>query len=80
MPDPSSAITRLRPARRRSAPRRFVTRRDVHLIVLSGDLAGQSARSRGARTSVWTLYSRWEWSLATARAERARRRARPPWS
>ncbi|TMR01746.1 hypothetical protein ETD83_14010 [Actinomadura soli] len=79
MPRPSSPIARLRPARRRSAPRRFVTRTDLHLIVLSGDLAGERARRRGARSSVWTLYSRWEWSMATARAERARRRSRPPW-
>ncbi|MFI0482568.1 hypothetical protein [Actinomadura sp. 9N215] len=79
MPHPSSAIMRLRPARRRSAPRRFVTRTEVQLIVLSSISAGQTARSRGGRTCAWTLYSRWQWSLATARAERARRRSRPPW-
>ncbi|WP_067451892.1 hypothetical protein [Actinomadura macra] len=27
----------------------------------------------------WTLYSRWEWIMAGARAERALRRSRPPW-
>ncbi|MFI0406165.1 hypothetical protein [Actinomadura sp. 3N508] len=79
MPVRSSAIARLRPARRRSAPRRFVTRADVHLIVLPGDSAGERDRSRSARTCIWTLYSRWEWTMAIARAERARRRARPPW-
>ncbi|WP_344899133.1 hypothetical protein [Actinomadura meridiana] len=41
--------------------------------------AGQGQRARGRRTSAWTLYSRWQWFLATTRAERARRRFRPPW-
>ncbi|MGH3242419.1 MAG: hypothetical protein ACRDNL_18730, partial [Spirillospora sp.] len=75
MPDPSSTIARLRPARRRCAPRRFVTRTEIHLIVMSSVPAGQAARTRSGRTSAWTLYSRWQWSLATARAERARRRS-----
>lgn len=79
MPVPSSPITRLRPARRRCAPRRFVTRAELPLIVLSSVPPGRSTRIRSGRTSAWTLYSRWQWSLATARAERARRRSRPPW-
>ncbi|RFS82073.1 hypothetical protein D0T12_27880 [Actinomadura spongiicola] len=79
MPDPSSPIARLRPARRRCAPRRFADRPKIQFIVLSSVPAGQRTRGRGHRTFAWTLYSRWQWSLATARAERERRRYRPPW-
>ncbi|TDC75041.1 hypothetical protein [Actinomadura sp. 7K507] len=76
MPHPSSAIARLRPARDR---RRLVTRAEVRLIVASSVPAAQRTRSEKVRDGVWTLYSRWEWATAKARAERARRRARPSW-
>lgn len=83
MPDPSSAIARLRPARQRRTPRReshrFVTRAEFRLIVLSDISAGESTRPRRSRASAWTLYARWHWTVATARTERARRRARPTW-
>jgi hypothetical protein len=36
-------------------------------------------RTRPEWTRFWTLWSRIEWALATARVERARRRARPHW-
>ncbi|WP_173098048.1 hypothetical protein [Actinomadura verrucosospora] len=36
-------------------------------------------RTRPEWTRLWTLCSRLEWALATARVERVRRRARPPW-
>ncbi|TDD68394.1 hypothetical protein E1293_37015 [Actinomadura darangshiensis] len=82
MIDPSSAKARLRPARRHRPHRevgRFVTRSDVQLLILSRVPPGQSAGGRRGRSRAWTLYSRLEWAMATARAERARRRARPPW-
>ncbi|WP_433476060.1 hypothetical protein ACQPZP_02875 [Spirillospora sp. CA-142024] len=82
MPDPSSTMVRLLPARRhhpRRETRRFVTRAELDLIALASVSAGQDARSKWKWSSAWTLYSRWEWAMATARAERARRRARPPW-
>ncbi|MFB4308261.1 hypothetical protein [Actinomadura sp. GTD37] len=80
MRNPSSAITRLRPLRRRRAPRRethrFITRADLNLIVLSSVPPDQSPKSRRGWSSAWTLYWRCQWSVATARAERARRRSR----
>lgn len=80
MPNPSSAIARLHRLRRRRAPRRethrFVTRADLNLIVLSSVPAAQSPKSRRGWSSAWTLYWRCQWSMATARAEHARRRAR----
>ncbi|TDC45782.1 hypothetical protein E1281_29535 [Actinomadura sp. KC345] len=76
MPRTSSAIARLRPARKR---RRLVTRTEVRLIVASSVPAAQSSRSERIRDGVWTLYFRWEWATAKARAERARRRARASW-
>ncbi|NDU76790.1 hypothetical protein GWI34_29805 [Actinomadura sp. DSM 109109] len=83
MIDPSSAMARLLPARsqrpRREA-RRFVTRADADLIMLSAVPPGQDAAPGRARGGAWTLYSRLQWSVAVARAERARRRARPPWA
>lgn len=78
MPDPSSALARLRRARRRRS-RRVVTRAQPRLIVLSGVPADRGTRADRVRAGAWTLYSRWEWARATARAERARRRAHPPW-
>jgi hypothetical protein len=81
MPHPPSALARLLPARRRRPRRetyRFVTRAEMQLIVLSRVPTGQSPASWFGRFSAWTLYSRWEWALATARVERARRRAHPP--
>ncbi|MGI5205075.1 hypothetical protein ACQEU6_26295 [Spirillospora sp. CA-108201] len=79
MIDPSSAMARLllaRTQRPRRQARRFVTRADADLITLSAVSAAQDAPpARGA----WTLYSRLQWSVAVAKAERARRRARPPW-
>lgn len=92
MPVPSSAIARLRPARARTVParrpaRRFVTRPAI--VLATRDRAAESAAkgaAKGARnrlrrysTWTWTLYSRWQWSLATARAERVRRRSRSAW-
>ncbi|MGP4029312.1 hypothetical protein [Actinomadura sp. 3N407] len=82
MPDHSSVIAHLWPARHRRRSRhsrRFVTRTDVHLIVAPSVPAAQSTRSERILTGAWTLYSRWEWTIAKARAERARRRAHPPW-
>ena len=76
MPRTSSAIARLRPARNR---RRLVTRREVRLIVASSLPVAQSSRSERIRDGAWTLYSRWEWATAKARAERARRKARASW-
>lgn len=37
------------------------------------------ARTRPEWTRFWTLWSRLEWAVATARVERVRRRARPHW-
>ncbi|TYB48973.1 hypothetical protein [Actinomadura chibensis] len=83
MPDPASAITRLRPPRRRGAPRRearrFVRRDELQVLVLPSVPPAQAPRSGRARTTAWTLYARWRWAVATASAERAKRRARPPW-
>jgi hypothetical protein len=83
MPDPSSALARLLPARHHRPRReihRFVTRDEAQLIVLSRVSAGQRTFTKRGWSSAWTLYSRWEWTRATARDERARRRARPPWA
>ncbi|WP_141579149.1 hypothetical protein [Actinomadura sp. WMMA1423] len=83
MIDPSSAMARLLPARShrpRRETRRFVTRADADLVMLSGIPTGQSGSPRRGRSGAWTLYSRLEWSVAVAKAERARRRARPPWA
>ncbi|TDD93872.1 hypothetical protein [Actinomadura rubrisoli] len=79
MPVPSSAITRLRPPPR-SLGRRFVSRPTglTGLAGLAGPI-GENRLSRPCSAWRWTLYSRWQWSMATARAERQRRRARPPW-
>ncbi|MEU8803316.1 hypothetical protein [Spirillospora sp. NPDC048819] len=77
MPDQSPALAQLWPARRRR--RRSVTRTGVRLIVVPSVPPAQSTRSQRILTGAWTLYSRWEWTIAEARAERARRRAHPPW-
>ena len=81
MPDRPSAIARLRPSRRRTVPRRetrrYVSRPEARLIVLS--TAAQTSRAGRGVSAVWTLYARWLWTVGTARAERARRRARPSW-
>lgn len=37
------------------------------------------APTRPEWTRFWTLWSRLEWAVATARVERVRRRARPHW-
>ncbi|MFA1546739.1 hypothetical protein [Actinomadura chokoriensis] len=78
MPNPSSASTRLRPLRRRRAPRRqahrFLTRADLDRIALSDVPAAQGPRTRRGWSSAWTLYWRCHWAVATARAEQARRR------
>ncbi|MEV0661358.1 hypothetical protein ACIBI3_06790 [Actinomadura luteofluorescens] len=82
MIDPSSAMARLLPARShrpRRETRRFVTRADADLIMLSAVSTAQDAAPARGRSGAWTLYSRLQWSVAVARAERARRRARPPW-
>ncbi|MEV3926831.1 hypothetical protein [Actinomadura coerulea] len=82
MIDPSSAVARLLPARSqrpRRETRRFVTRADADLIMLSAVSAAQDAAPARRRCGAWTLYSRLQWSVAVAMAERARRRARPPW-
>ncbi|QXJ22672.1 hypothetical protein AGRA3207_003715 [Actinomadura graeca] len=72
--------------------RRFVTRPTCDLLGEPADLgvpegpdgpgesAGPAWAGRRRRSSwAWTLYSRWEWVTATARAERVLRRSRPPW-
>ena len=82
MPNPASAITRLRPLRRRRGPRReahrFITHADLNLIVLSSVSADQTPKARRGWASAWTLYWRCQWTVANARAERTRRRARRP--
>ncbi|MFG2087514.1 MULTISPECIES: hypothetical protein [unclassified Spirillospora] len=81
MPDHSPVLAHLWPARHRRSrrSRRLVTRTDVRLIVVPSVPAAQGTRSRRVLAGAWTLYSRWEWTSAQARAERARRRAHPPW-
>ncbi|WP_131742846.1 hypothetical protein [Actinomadura roseirufa] len=83
MPVPSSPIIRLLPARRRTAPRRvagrFADRPAGGLTTTIGTSAtssGMPGRRPPPSAWSWTLYSRWHWSLATARAERERRRSR----
>ncbi|NKZ08211.1 hypothetical protein [Actinomadura latina] len=82
LPNPSSAISRLHPLRRHRAPRRevhrFLTRADLTLIALSNVPAAQRPKTSRGLSAAWTLYWRVQWSLATARADRARRRALPP--
>lgn len=79
--DPSSTIGRLGPLLRRRQPRRrahrFVTRADFDRIALAAVPAAQSPGAHRVRSLAWTLYWRCQWALATARADRARRRARP---
>ncbi|NEA25507.1 hypothetical protein [Actinomadura bangladeshensis] len=81
MPNASSAIARFRPLRRPRAPRRevhrFLTRADLVRIALANVPADQRPKPGRDLTSVWTLYWRVRWSIATAQTERARRRARP---
>jgi hypothetical protein len=92
MPVPPSALARLRRARRRRGrrgrrgrparvTRRFVAR-PAGGCPACGDAPDEPAPGRASRPEsswAWTLYSRWEWITATARAERALRRSRPPW-
>ncbi|GAA1884199.1 hypothetical protein [Actinomadura bangladeshensis] len=81
MPNASSAITRFRPLRRPRAPRRevhrFLTRADLVRIALAGVPADQRPKPGRELAPAWTLYWRVHWSIASARTERARRRARP---
>ncbi|QKW33240.1 hypothetical protein HUT06_03660 [Actinomadura sp. NAK00032] len=79
--DPSRTTSRLRPPRRRRPPRReahrFITRADFDRMVLAAVPAAQSPRTHRVRSLAWTLYWRCQWAVATARADRSRRRARP---
>ncbi|XRQ10212.1 hypothetical protein ACN3XK_04710 [Actinomadura welshii] len=77
MPDPSSALARLRPARRRRPARTRVTRTEVRVIVAPTVPAARRTRAERLRSGAWTLYSRWQWRLAEARVERTRREAHP---
>ncbi|TDE27139.1 hypothetical protein [Actinomadura sp. 6K520] len=79
MPDTPSAIARLRPARRRRPRRTLVTRTKVRVLVIPAVPAAPATRSERIRSAAWTLYSRWEWRLAQARTDRARRAAHPYW-
>jgi hypothetical protein len=86
MPVPSSANAwpfspaRL-PVRRRPAakrPARYAVRREGIRLAGSFHRPERSlTRTRPEWTHLWTLYSRLEWALATARVDRVRRRARP---
>jgi hypothetical protein len=83
MTDPSSANTWPWHARPRAASRRparySVSREGIRLVGSFRRPERVFARTRPEWTRVWTLYSRFEWALATARVERVRRRARPLW-
>ncbi|MBT2206499.1 MULTISPECIES: hypothetical protein [Actinomadura] len=86
MPVPASALARLRRARRRRRRPARVTRRFVARPACASparkDAPDEPDPGRAPRPEsswAWTLYSRWEWITATARAERVLRRSRPPW-
>ncbi|GAA0588987.1 hypothetical protein [Actinomadura livida] len=77
MPDTPSALARLRPARRRRPRRTLVTRTEVRVLVVPVVPEAPGTRAERLRSGAWTLYSRWEWWLAKARTDRARRAAHP---
>ncbi|SNS48960.1 hypothetical protein SAMN05443665_100533 [Actinomadura meyerae] len=76
--DPSPTIGQLRTLRRHRPPRReahrFLTRADFDRMALAAVPAAQPPRTRRVRSLAWTLYWRCQWALATARADRSRRR------
>ncbi|WP_242902779.1 hypothetical protein [Actinomadura terrae] len=62
-----------------SPARKAVPRKDAPQPRHPPDEPDPGRDARPESSWAWTLYSRWEWITATARAERVLRRSRPPW-